>query len=111
MRKKFKCSKAVKHLASLKPAYAQIPLPVHAQLFSRVQLFATPWIVAHQAFLSMAFSRQEYWSWLPFPSPEDHPNLASPAFLALAGGFLTTELPGKAIPLLETLKKLIWGVP
>ena len=83
---------------------------VKVKLLSRVQLFATPWIVAHQASLSLAFSGQEYWSWLPFPSPGDHPNLASPAFLALAGGFFTTEPPGKAIPLLETLKKLIWGV-
>ena len=37
---------------------------------SRVQLFATPWTVAHQAPLSMEFSRQEYWSGLPLPSPE-----------------------------------------
>ena len=36
---------------------------------SRVQLFATPWTVAHQAPPSMGFSRQEYWSGLPFPSP------------------------------------------
>ena len=41
---------------------------------SRVQLFATPWTVACQAPLSMGFSRQEYWSGLPFPSPEDLPN-------------------------------------
>ena len=37
--------------------------------FSRVQFFATPWTVAHQAPLSMGFSRQEYWSRLPFPPP------------------------------------------
>ena len=37
--------------------------------FSRVQLFATPWTVAHQAPLSMGFSRQEYWSGLPCPPP------------------------------------------
>ena len=42
--------------------------------FSRVQLCVTPWTVAHQAPLSMGFSRQEYWSVLPFPSPEDLPN-------------------------------------
>ena len=35
---------------------------------------ATPWTIAHQASLSMEFSRQEYWSRLPFPSPGDHPN-------------------------------------
>ena len=39
-----------------------------------VQLFATPWTTAHQAPLSMGFSRQEYWSRLPFPSPEDLSN-------------------------------------
>ena len=42
--------------------------------FSCVQLFVTPWAVAHQAPLSMEFSRQEYWSELPFPSPGDPPN-------------------------------------
>ena len=41
---------------------------------SRVQLFATPQTVDHQAPLSMEFSRQEYWSGLPFPSPGDAPN-------------------------------------
>ena len=49
---------------------------------SRVRLFATPWTVAYQA-QSVGFSRQEYWSGLPFPSPEDlpHPGLepGSPA--------------------------------
>ena len=39
------------------------------KLLSRVRLFATPWIVAHQAPRSMGFSRHEYWSGLPFPSP------------------------------------------
>ena len=41
---------------------------------SRVQLFMTPWTVAYQAPPSMGFSRQEYWSGLPFPSPGDLPN-------------------------------------
>ena len=40
---------------------------------SRVRLFVTPWSVAYQAPPSMGFSRQEYWSGLPFPSPEDLP--------------------------------------
>jgi len=55
--------------------------------FSCVQLFATPWTVACQAPLSMGFSRHEYWSGLPFPSPGDLPNrgielasLTSPTF-------------------------------
>ena len=42
--------------------------------FGRVRLFATPWTVAHQAPLSMGFSRQEHWSGLPFPSAGDRPN-------------------------------------
>ena len=41
---------------------------------SHVQLFAISWTVAHQAPPSMGFSRQEYWSGLPFPSPEDLPD-------------------------------------
>ena len=41
---------------------------------SHVQPFATPWTVAHQAPPSMGFSRQEYWSGLPFPSPGDLPD-------------------------------------
>ena len=56
----------------------------------------TPWTVARQASLSMGFSRQEYWSGLPFPSPGDLPDpgikLTSPA---LAGGFFIVEPPGK----------------
>ena len=44
---------------------------VKVKSLSRVRLFATPWTVAHQAPLSMGFSRQEYWSGLPFPSPGD----------------------------------------
>ena len=42
--------------------------------FSRVQLCATLWTVTHQVLLSMGFSRQEYWSRLPFPTPGDLPN-------------------------------------
>ena len=43
-------------------------------VLGHVQLFATPWTVARQAPLSMEFSRQEYWSGLPFPIPGDLPN-------------------------------------
>ena len=43
-------------------------------LLSRVRLFSTPWTVARQASLSVGFSRQEYWSGVPFPSPEDLPD-------------------------------------
>ena len=63
---------------------------------SRVQLFATPWTVAHQAPLSMGFSGQEYWSGLPFPSPEDLPDPAvEPSSLAWQADALTSEPPGK----------------
>ena len=41
---------------------------------NRIQLFVTPWTVAYQAPPSMGFSRQEYWSGLPFPSPGDLPD-------------------------------------
>ena len=72
-------------------------------LVAKSNSFATPWTVAHQAPLSMGCSRQEYWSGLPFPSPGDLPDPgiehASPA---LAGGFFTTEPPGKPSPMLET---------
>ena len=53
---------------------------------SRIQLFVTPWTIAHQAPLSMGFPRQEYWSGLPFPSPGNLPlpgiEPMSPALLA-----------------------------
>ena len=72
---------------------------VHACVLSRSQLFVTPWTVAHQAPLSMGFSRQEYWSRLPFPPPGDllHPGIetASPVSPALAGGFFITVPPRK----------------
>ena len=63
---------------------------------SRVRLFAIPWTVAHQAPLSMGFSRPEYWSGLPFPSPEDLPNPGiEPRFPTLQADALTSEPPGK----------------
>ena len=68
-----------------------------AQLLSHVQLFMTPWTVAHQAPLSMRFSRQEHWSGEPWPPPGDLPDpgieLASPA---LAGWFFTINTTWEA---------------
>ena len=62
------------------------------KLLSCVRLFATPWTVAHQAPPSMGFSRQEYWSGLPFPSPEDLPNPGfEPRSPALQADALTSE--------------------
>ena len=69
---------------------------VKVKSLSRVRLFATLWTVAHQAPLSMGFSRQEYWSGLPFPSPGDLPNSGiEPWSPALQADALTSELPGK----------------
>ena len=53
---------------------ARIHRKVKVKWLSRVRLFATPWTVAHQASLSMGFSRQEYWNGVPLPSPGDLPN-------------------------------------
>ena len=65
---------------------------------SRIQLFATPWTVAHQAPPSMEFSRQEYWSWLLFPPPG---NLLDPGIKPrspeLQADALLSEPPGKPI--------------
>ena len=72
---------------------------MHVKSLSCVQLFETLWTVAHQASLSMVFSRQEYWGGLLHTPPGDLPgpgmepvSLMSPA---LAGGFFTTVPPGK----------------
>ena len=69
---------------------------VKVKSLSRVRLFATPWTVAYQASPSMGFSRQEYWSGLPFPSPGDlpHPGI-EPGSPALEADTLTSEPPGK----------------
>ena len=62
--------------------------------FSYVQLFVTLWTVAHQAFLSMRFPRQGYWSGLPLPPPGDLPNPEiEPRSPALKADSLSAELP------------------
>ena len=61
---------------------------------SRVRLFGTPWTVAHQATPSMGFSRQEYWSGMPFPSPGDLPDPGiDPGSPSLWADALPSELP------------------
>ena len=67
------------------------------KLLSRVQLLdETPWTVAYQASLSMGFSRQEYRSGLPFPSPGDLPNPGiEPRSPELRADALSSESPGK----------------
>ena len=63
-----------------------------------MQLFVTPWTVALQAPLFMGFSRQEYWSDLPLPSPGDLPNPGNKTgSLTLQADSLLTELPGKPL--------------
>ena len=64
---------------------------------SRVRFFVTPWTVAYQAPPSVGFSRQEYWSGLPFPSPGDLPNSGiEPRPPTLQADSLPTESQGKS---------------
>ena len=74
------------------------------KLLSRVRLFEIPWTVAYQAPPSMGFSRQEYWSGLPFLSPGDLPNPGiEPRFPALQADTLPSEPPGKI-----SMEEMIW---
>ena len=67
--------------------------------------FAIPWTAACQAPLSMGFPRQEYWSGLPCPYPGDLPDSRiKPESPALAGGFFTTQLPGKPKDIINYFK-------
>ena len=70
-----------------------VSLKVKVKLFSRVQLFSTLWTVALQAPPSVGYSRQEYWSGLPFPSPGDLPDPGiKPRSPALQADALTSNL-------------------
>ena len=74
--------------------YAKVK--VKMKLLSHVQFSATPWTLAYHAPLSMGFSRKEYCSGLPFPSPEDPPNPGiEPGSPALQVDALLSEPPGK----------------
>ena len=69
--------------------------------------FVTPQTVARQVPLSMGFSRQEYWSGVPFPSPGNLPDPGiEPTPPALAGRFFTPESPGKPLKGLITVSKI-----
>ena len=73
---------------------------VKVKVLSHVHLFVTPWTITYQVPLSMGFSKQEYWSGLPFPSPGDLPNPGiEPRSLSLQADALPSESPGK--PLLD----------
>ena len=68
---------------------------------SRVRIFATPWTVVYQASQPMGFSRQEYWSGLPFPSPADLPDPGiEPGSPTLEADALPSEPPGKPLGIL-----------
>ena len=85
-----------------------IEVKVKVKLLSRVRLFATPWTVAYQDPPSMGFSRQEYWSGLPFPSPGDLPN---PGIESWSPALQTDALPSDPLgkPSIE-LGDIISGV-
>ena len=66
-----------------------------SESLSRVQLCATPWTIAYQALLFMGFSRQEYWSGLPFPSPRDLPDSEIKVRSPAQQDSVLSEPPGK----------------
>ena len=73
-------------------------------LLSHVRLCVTPWTIAHQAPLSVEFSRQEYWSGLPFPSPGDLPYPGiKPGSAALQAD--STLLATREAPIKNKIKK------
>ena len=93
------------------PTSSHLPPPLPALTWQLCPLFATLWTVVCQVPLFMEFSRQEYWSGLPFPTSGDLPNLrikltyhASPA---LAGRFFTIAPPGKPCILLIVTNKSV----
>ena len=68
---------------------------MYVKLLSRIRLFVIPWTIVYQTSLSMGFSRQEYWSEVPFPSPGDRPDPGiKPRSPALQADALPSEPPG-----------------
>ena len=77
---------------------AGLALNKKVKSLSRVQLFGTPWTAAHQASPSMEFSRHEYWSEVPFPSPGDPPDPGiEPRSPTLQAEALPSEPPGNLL--------------
>ena len=80
-------------------------------VLSHVWLCATSWTIAHQAPLSVGFSRQEYWNGLPCPPPGDLPNPGvKSAFSAAAGGFFTTSITWEAQVRHGAMENFSWEV-
>ena len=95
----FDCSRRVNmNRISAWPGNVSTCISLVFYLLSLICLFATPWMVARQAPLSMEFSRQEYWSGLPFPPPGDLPHSGvKPGSPSLQAGSLPSEPPGKPL--------------
>ena len=82
----------------------------HSKLLSCVQLCVTPWTAVCQAPPSLGFSRQEYWSGLPFPSPGDlRDPVIEPGSLTLYSDSLPSEPPGKSPSLLKNAQRIRIG--
>ena len=101
---------AIQQYESARSTHMSILSKVKVKSLSCVRLLATAWTAAYQAPPSMGFSRQEYWSGLPFPSPRDLPSPGiKPGSPALQADALPSEPPGrpkvkvKVVPLCPTL--------
>ena len=100
----FKGSQRVRHDWATEMNWTEL-MVVGGSVAKSCLTLATPWTVACQVPLSLGFSRQEYWSGLPFPSPGDLPNPGvKPKSPSLQADSLGTELPGKSYIFVYILK-------
>ena len=110
--RKQQCGRVSHLFSNLNYSHQVVLLLCACVALSHVLLFATPWTVACQDPLSMGFSRQEYWSGLPFPPPGSLPDpgikSAYPAPPALASKFFTTEPPGRRGPSHPSSQSLVF---
>ena len=92
-------------LSHQEPSINLLPLSVRKSEVPQSWIFVTPLTVAYQAPQSMEFSRQEYWSGLPFPSPGDLPSPGiEPRCPTLQADALPSELPGEPSYLSESIQ-------
>ena len=99
---------AISQDIGLTPSVITLKVKVKVKSLSHIRLFATPCNVAYQAPLSMGFSRPEYWSGLPFPSPGDLPNPGiEPGSPALQADTLPSEPPGKSVITLKLINFIL----